>query len=346
MERIVRYTIAVVILGLPVGCGEDNSAPVINSFTASATEVVANAEVGLVVLATDPDGDKLSYTYQSSAGAITGTGNMATWVAPEVEAEGSYIVTVDVSDGELSVQAFRTVAVVFDAMGGMVLIPAGEFEMGDHFNEGNGDERPVHTVYLDAFYIDKYEVTNAQYKKFMDATGHVAPMYWSDSRFNAPGQPVVGVSWHDAVAYSEWLGKRLPTEAEWEKAARGGLMGKRYPWGDKAPDEGGIYRANYKPGNDAADDYVYTSPVGSFPSNGYGLYDMAGNVWEWCQDWFGDYYSTSPKENPPGPISGTFRVLRGGSWYHTPDTLRVAYRDLFNPSNASSDSGFRCVSQD
>ena len=218
----------------------------------------------------------------------------------------------------------------------MVLIPAGEFQMGDHFNEGHGNELPVHTVYLDAFYMDIYEVTNAQYGKFMNATGHSAPRYWNNSSDNAPEQPVVGVSWHDAVAYAEWAGKRLPTEAEWEKAARGGLIGKRYPWGDEAPDAGGVYRACY--GND---------PVGSFAGNGYGLYDMAGSVYEWCADWYdGNYYSDSPNDNPLGPGSGTYRVLRGGSWYIYTNTLRVAYRPYGDPAYTLSSYGFRCVSQD
>ncbi len=263
-RRIVRYSIVIVILGLIVGCGEEESP-------------------------TDNDGP------------------------PE----------------------------------GMVLIPAGEFQMGDHFNEGNDRELPVHTVYLDAFYIDIYEVTNAQYQKFMDATGHGAPNYWNDSRFNGPDLPVVGVSWHDAVAYAEWAGERLPTEAEWEKAARSGLVGKRYPWGDEAPGAGGVYRANYDPGNDAADGYAYTAPVGSFPANGYGLYDMAGNVWEWCADWYdGSYYANSPPNNPLGPDSGSYRVLRGGSWHNHPDHLRVATRSRIHPADANDDVGFRCISQD
>ncbi len=226
----------------------------------------------------------------------------------------------------------------------MVLIPAGEFRMGDHFNEGNSDERPVHTIYLDAFYIDIYEVTNAQYQKFMDTTGHAEPRDWNDAKYNSPEQPVVGVSWHDAVAYAEWAGERLPTDAEWEKAARGGLVGKRYPLGDEAPDAGRVYRAN---GSGAADGYAYTAPVGSFAPNGYGLYDMAGNVWEWCTDWYDSgYYANSPPNKPLGPDSGSGRVLRGGSWGNGPYGLRVANRHNLTPTVPHNRVGFRCISQD
>ncbi len=230
----------------------------------------------------------------------------------------------------------------------MVMIPEGEFEMGS--NDGDDDEKPIHMVYVNAFYMDKYEVTNALYKKFIDATGHSEPYYWDDSKYNAPNQPVVGVNWYDAKAYAEWAGKRLPTEAQWEKAARGGLAGKRYPWGDEAPDSGGVYRANYYTGNDAndgADGYVYTAPVGSFPPNGYGLYDMAGNVWEWCADWYdGSYYANSPENNPTGPDSGADLVLRGGSWKAISYYLRAADRLIDGPSDKNCLIGFRCVSQD
>lgn len=219
----------------------------------------------------------------------------------------------------------------------MVLIPAGEFEMGS--NDGEDDEKPVHTVYLDAFYMDKYEVTNALYKKFMDATGYKAPAYWNDKRFNDPQHPVVGVSWKDANEYCKWAGKRLPTEAEWEKAARGGLVGKKYPWGDTLTHND----ANYS-GKGDKDIWKYTSSVGSFPPNGYGLYDMAGNVYEWCADWYGsNYYASSPKSNPAGQSSGLVRVLRGGSWSHLNDSnLRTAYRNYYDPTYVYNYLGFRC----
>jgi formylglycine-generating enzyme required for sulfatase activity len=220
----------------------------------------------------------------------------------------------------------------------MVLIPAGDFQIGS--NDQN-DEKPVHTVYLDAFYMDVYEVTNAQYKKFIDATGHKSPTYWNDKDYNAPNQPVVGVSWNDAVAYCQWAGKRLPTEAELEKAARGGLVGKRYPWGDTLTHDD----ANYA-GTGGKDIWEYTSPVGSFAPNQYGLYDVAGNVWEWCSDWYNEsYYTNSPKQNPTGPSSGLSRVLRGGSWGDYDNDLRVSNRSRSGPSHAYDYVGFRCVSR-
>jgi len=242
----------------------------------------------------------------------------------------------------------------------MVLIPAGKFQMGREslipkiigfkkivsflLSKISTDEadKPVHTVYLDAFYIDKYEVTNAQYKKFMDATGYKEPKYWNDSRFNAPNHPVVGVIWDDASAYCSWAGKRLPTEAEWEKSARGGLEGKKYVWGDKWPPPSGA--GNFSESL-TKDGYVWTSPVGSFKPNGYGLYDMAGNVWEWCADWFdSNYYFHSPKKNPTGPSSGTWRVLRGGLWsYNFVNILRVASRYDGYPAGRNDNVGFRCV---
>ena len=222
----------------------------------------------------------------------------------------------------------------------MILIPAGEFIMGSPEGEGDDDERSQHTVFLDAFYIDKYEVTNAQYKQFINATGHEAPDYWNDERFNQPNQPVVDVSWHDAVAYAKWAGKRLPTEAEWEKSARG-TDGRKYPWGNKL----GILTCN---SDIDIDGYQYTAPVGSFPDGAspYGVMDMAGNVWEWCADWYDSaYYSRSPQQNPKGPDSGSTRVLRGGSWNIYPylTFLCCATRLKESPDIRSNRIGFRCV---
>ena len=217
-----------------------------------------------------------------------------------------------------------------------MVIPAGTFLMGSAHAHRN--ERPVHEVYLDAYFIDMYEVTNAQYKEFMDATSYKAPTLWSNPAYNAPNQPVVGVSWYDAVAYAEWAGKRLPTEAEWEKAARGGRVGMKYPWGDTITHD----NANYGTGRRGT--WRYTLPVGSFPPNGYGLYDTAGNVSEWCADRYDpDYYSVSPRNNPKGPDMGMARVLRGGSWNSHVDYLRVASRFYWLPAYTFSNVGFRCA---
>ena len=230
------------------------------------------------------------------------------------------------------------------------LISAGEFEMGD--NEGTHEEKPVHTVWVDAFYIDVHEVTNAQYRRFVQATGHREPrgfviidgkmtrgsFPWADGRFNKPDQPVVCVMWDDAVAYCKWAGARLPTEAEWEMATRGGLAGKKFPWGDDDPSG----RANFHSNG--------PMPVRSYAPNGFGLYDMAGNAWEWCSDWLDSrYYHHSPRRNPRGPPEGQHRVLRGGGWLYGPRRIRCASRDHgCDTSNPKANPmygwwGFRCA---
>jgi formylglycine-generating enzyme required for sulfatase activity len=230
-----------------------------------------------------------------------------------------------------------------------ILIPAGSFQMGcDSSNSAescNGDERPLHTVTLDGYYIDKYEVTNARYKACVDAGGCTAPRSNSHSRSPYYGTstyadyPVVTVNWHQASTFCAWVGKRLPTEAEWEKAARGSSGTRKYPWGNEAPDCG---RSNYNSSCVGGD----TSRVGAYPSGAspYGVMDMAGNVWEWVNDWYGaSYYSTSPSVNPQGPATGTKRVLRGGSWYIYFSIVRSAYRYSDVSGYWSYDGGFRCV---
>ncbi len=223
---------------------------------------------------------------------------------------------------------------------GMILIPAGYFFMGS--NHGSGAERPPHLVWLDAFFIDKYEVTNSRYGEFLGATGYAKPSFWNNPRYNSPNQPVVGVSWDDAAAYCRWAGKRLPTEAEWEKAARGGLDGRKFPWGDEGPKGRAVFGQDMDTGKPA--------PVGSYEPNGYGLYDMAGNVWEWCSDRYQeDYYGISPQQNPRGPDTGQDRVVRGGSWIgsgfkeYYDDVLRCAFRRRHPPGDRTDDFGFRCV---
>jgi formylglycine-generating enzyme required for sulfatase activity len=268
----------------------------------------------------------------------------------------------------------------------MVYISGGSFQMGDSFSEGGSDERPVHMVTLDSFYMGKYEVTNAQYCAYLNSalgqgliTVTSGVVYKAGSGTSYPycdtstsssysqiaysggvfsvrskggrsmsNDPMVMVSWYGSVAYCNWRsqqegkeqcynlstwacdfnkhGYRLATEAEWEYAARGGLSGKRFPWGDTITHSQANYyssssysydisptRGYHPTWNDGIN--PYTSPVGSFSANGYGFYDMAGNVWEWCNDWYsGTYYSSSPPNNPTGPTSGSYRVLRGGGW--------------------------------
>jgi len=218
----------------------------------------------------------------------------------------------------------------------------------------------------DSYYIDKYEVTNAQYGKFMQATGHKKPKYWDDSKYNQTNQPVVGVNWHDAAAFAKWAGKRLPTEAEWEKAA-GGEDGRKYPWGDgwdgrllnfadnNSDELSGEYLDEKGKKNtwtitwavkSVDDGYGYTAPVGSYEEgkSPYGCYDMAGNVWEWCADWYDkNYYKNSPYRNPTGPSKGKYRALRGGSWYSNNNYVRCAYRDYDTPDNRIIIRGFRCA---
>ena len=241
----------------------------------------------------------------------------------------------------------------------MALIPAGSFEMGNHFYVVTDGENtaPVHKVTLNSFYMDVHEVTVAQFREFVNQSGYdyQANMFlnlfdmWDEVARDSPGDnhPMVRVNWNDAVAYAEWAGKRLPTEAEWEYAARGGLVGKRYPWGDKEPTPD---RANY--GSKVGKPTV----VGSYPANGYGLHDMAGNVWEWCQDWYeAGYYSNSPVNNPQGPKNGrqVAKMIRGGQWGSVSSVLQVHIRghslvnlgpQLSVNNGSYSKIGFRCVS--
>ena len=253
----------------------------------------------------------------------------------------------------------------------MVLIPAGDFQMGSGAGTTyNAATTPAHTVYVDAFYIDKYEVTVGQYNAFVRATGHRPLPDWVSQYSPADQHPVVGVTWHDAIAYAKWAGKRLPTEAEWEKAARGGLVGKNHPWGnaeldgtqcnfaDKRLSE--VWDRERKPEDNWADKniddgYVYTAPVGSYPPNGYDLYDMGGNVTEWCFDAYDEnFYANSPRRNPIADILikdgennivaiNKLRVTRGGSWYYSSGTVWIASRLGVDPKNATINQGFRCV---
>ncbi len=226
----------------------------------------------------------------------------------------------------------------------MKLIPAGEFQMGSE--SGDSDESPVHSVYLDAFYIDIYQVTNALYALCVKAgaciepsskKSHTRDAYYGISLYDY--YPVIWVDRNQARNYCEWRGSRLPTEAEWEKAARGGLEGNLYPWGDQEPD---CSMLNYIGKNGLCEGD--TTRVGSYAPNGFGLFDMAGNVWEWVWDWYSDkYYTLSPSHNPRGPESGDFRVLRGGGWNCGSYGIRISDRNGSGPGNGSDDYGFRCA---
>ena len=221
----------------------------------------------------------------------------------------------------------------------MVLVPAGEFIMGSW--TGDADERPVRRVYLDAYYMDKDQLTVGQYAKFLEATSQEVPPDWHImSRAMHLKRPVVNVDWADAVAYCKWAGKRQPTEAEWEKAARG-TDGRTYPWGNEPPTK---FHGNMN--KELWNSHLGLTPVGMFEGgkSPYGINDMAGNVWEWVSDWYdGDYYSTAPIRNPTGPATGISKVVRGGSWGSGPDGLRSAERETHVPSFQGYGTGFRCA---
>jgi formylglycine-generating enzyme required for sulfatase activity len=215
-------------------------------------------------------------------------------------------------------------------------VPAGAFIMGDR--HGRPDEQPEHEVYTAAFRIGVTPVANVTYRAFLEATGRESPPFLDDHRFDAVDQPVVGVTWDDAMAFCAWLSTlhggrwRLPTEAEREKAARGGLVAARYPWGDDGGPDGGRIAQDAPRG------------VGLSAPNGYGLFDMGYNVHEWCSDWYdAGYYATAPRDNPQGPECGIRRAARGGAWRHQVKISRCAARSSLDPTFKYNDFGFRVV---
>jgi formylglycine-generating enzyme required for sulfatase activity len=217
----------------------------------------------------------------------------------------------------------------------MAMVEAGRFWAGLDDSERGWNRRNIH---IDAFMIDVHEVTNAQYKHFIEALDYPEPPFWEDKRYNRPDNPVVGVNWYDARAYCWWTYKRLPTEAEWEKAARG-TAGHLFPWGDE-----------FRPalanllGDD--DGHKGLAPVGTFPGgkSPYGASDMVGNVWEWCRDWYSPhYYREKAQDNPLGPRSGHYRVVRGGSWVSSPQFAAFSSRDRLDPHARGVHFGFRCA---
>jgi len=257
----------------------------------------------------------------------------------------------------------------------LILIPGGTFDMGDTIGDGEPDEQPVHSVTLSDFYMGKTEVTVGQFRQFVEATGFQTDAEkqgwawaWTGSKWEKvegaswrnPGfaqgddHPVVNVNWYDANEFCKWAGCRLPTEAEWEYAARNKGQAITYSWGNAKPagNQGGNVAdesarkkfpdwTSFK-GYD--DGYIFTAPVARFDANELGLFDMTGNVWEWCFDWYdASYYQNSPDNNPQGPASGTARVIRGGSWNSDERNCRLSFRGWSSPSVKHVDFGFRVV---
>ena len=360
-----------------------NSVPVVSNVV--ATQIAGTGQVRITYDVGDVDGDLVTVrvicssdngaTFDLLPMTLTGDANVA--IAPGPGKQIIWNAAADYPGRYWTQVVAKVVASDGPALSGeMVSVAAGSFTMG---GAGSPDAEPAHTVYLDAFFIDKYEVTNAEFKQFMDAGGYATQAFWSSAGWSArvsnswtqplnwtsaanhsgpawPGFPVSGVSWYEAEAYANFVAKRLPTEAEWEKAARGTDQ-RTFPWGNSIDGS----RANYAASGDPYDNN--TTPVGFYdgrlnPSppfqttnspSPYGAYDMAGNVWEWVADWHGVYYySESPPSNPPGPVSGTYRVIRGGSWANSSDYQRVAFRAGYygmngGPTIRSGEVGFRCA---
>ena len=359
-KRFYGYIFVMISVLCVAGCGSD--------------EAVLSPENIDSVVATPPSGSiiapnaTITVTFDTPPGNVTV--NTGTTIATDQTVKisgpfttGPLTLTLTWEDGfralNYTVKVPESLSPVAPA--GMVLIPAGEFQMGSNDPEAHKDEQPVHRVYVDAFFMDEYEVTNLEYQKFVLANpswqkdridnsfhGGYYLHHWNGNDYpnGKANHPVEHVSWYGAMAYAKWVGKRLPTEAEWEYAARGGLSSKKYPWGDDIH----IGRANY--GNNSKG----PTAVGKYLPNQYGLYDMTGNVWEWCLDEYDkDFYFSSPHENPLSDAHSidwimdnfteiqTNRVCRGGSWDSYPVVVRVAFRFRSPPWDANSDFGIRCV---
>jgi len=417
-----RFTVLFSVLLVAVWSGTvlANSAPVVSNVSANQRGDDSKL-VDIRYNLADADGDSCTvWVVASNDGGVTWRvpivtvwGHIGGGIAPGLNKQVVWDAGADMAGvvGDFKVRVYADDG---NSADGLVLIPGGEYQMGDYFNDYTSSpnpEKPQHWVFVDAFMMSRYEVTNQQYVEFLnnafsanlievktdnivykkttayaycatyDAT-HESRIGFTGSRFllvpsGKANHPVVQVTWYGAAAYCNWrseqLGKelcynptaftpdlskhgfRLATEAEWELAARGGLVNKRFPWGDTITHSQANYYSStsytydvsptrgYHP-TYAVGDMPYTAPVGSFSANGYGLYDMAGNVWEWCNDWWqSDYYGSSPYYNPPGATSGTYRVLRGGSWYYGAFLCRVAYRSGYTPDGRYDFIGFRCV---
>ena len=361
MKKVFRLSVLVIIAVYSVaGCGEDPPEPA-NFVSASPTAgstIEPDAAISVLF-------DDVPRNVVVNPGRATTAGQTVTISGPFTAGPlnititwkgGAYVLSYTVTAPEKDAPEKDVTAPE-----GMVSIPAGEFEMGSNDPEAENNEQPVHTVSIDAFFMDEHEVTNLEYKKFVLANPRWGKdriekrfhngnylKHWNANNYPSgkSNHPVVYVSWYAAMAYAGWVEKRLPTEAEWEYAARGGLAGKKYPNGDVI-DAG---KANFD--RNVGD----TTAVGKYPANGYGLFDMAGNVWEWCLDEYdANFYFGSPGKNPLSGANSvdwvitnftnvkTNRVLRGGSWGNNPKNQRVANRLRINPTDTGFLSGFRCA---
>ena len=352
MKKLILLVSIVIFILIPLSsCSSSETTPPLET-----APVTPNNEETTALEALTP----IHTTAQPTAGKMPTTTTIALPTAGSANT-GSGTENVMVSDKDGMVQ---------------ILVPAGEFEMGA---EGTSeDETPVHTVFLDTFVIDQTEVTQGMFAVFVTDTGYqtdaekegwgwvypgsdnweqVDGVTWrlpqgpaDEANTDQDDHPAVMVSWNDAAAYCDWAGRRLPTEAEWEKAARG-ADGRVYPWGSQDPEDTMLNMADSNlvvswADAELDDGYTFTAPAGSYPQGAspYGALDMSGNVWEWTADWYGeDYYESSSASNPTGPSSGEFRVLRGGGWSSNTIGARSAYRNAFMPDYRDDNNGFRCA---
>ena len=354
------------LIGL-IGCGEDAADPVnfVQAIPAPGSEIEGDATI-IASFDGTPTGVNVTggkFSVSGSNVTISGPFTAGTLQLTLIWPDGAQALTYRVKAEETPETGQPSAA----PPAGMVLIPAGEFDMGSNDAEAGNDEQPVRRVYVDAFYMDETEVTNVQFKEFVlenprwqkdrakgtQFANNNYLHFWNGNNYPSGkgNHPVVYVSWYAAMAYAEWADKRLPTEAEWEYAARGGHGGKKYPNGKNT-----ITSRDANFGRNVGD----TTAVGRYPANGYGLYDMAGNVWEWCLDAYDrDFYFTFPRNGVArNPLSGansvewilnnytgvkSRRVLRGGSWYANATYARVADRGRNTPTDTISGIGFRCA---
>jgi formylglycine-generating enzyme len=426
MNRIIRMAASCLCVLVFASASVGGSSPTVTAVTATP-RTDGSGVVDIWYTLEDDDGDQCTITVQ-----VSDDGG-STWTVPAATFLADSAIGPNIAPGRRRIQwdskadlpgvfgtNFRIKVTADDGASGpdMVRIPGGTFQMGDSFSEGDSDERPVHTVTLSSFYMSRCEITNGQYRDFLQsalaeglitvsggvvyrAGSGTSYLYCNTSAWNSHSQiaysggvfsvrtkggrsmvndPMVMVGWYGAAAYCNWRsqqegrqpcynlstwtcdfgknGYHLPTEVQWEYAARGGLSGKRFPWGNtithsQANYESDSYfsydisptRGYHHTWNDGI--YPYTCPVDSFVPNGHGLHNMAGNVWEWCNDWYSDsYYGSSPQINPIGPTSGTYRVLRGGGWGYSAGYCRVANRNHSWPGHWGDDGGGFRVSLD